>query len=126
VARVLEKLYFAGPAETGVDPPGAVSESPGGTGDPVATDGSGDTGRDTDEPGGPVTTDGSGDDGSDGDGGEVPVTTDGGTGLSPGMAAVGIAAAVLVVVLGFAGAELSEALDPVVRAVTDAAPEVES
>jgi multicomponent Na+:H+ antiporter subunit D len=126
VARVLEKLYFAGPAETGVDPPGAVSESPGGTGDPVATDGSGDDGRDTDEPGGPVTTDGSGDDGSDGDGGEVPVTTDGGTGLSPGMAAVGIAAAVLVVVLGFAGAELSEALDPVVRAVTDAAPEVES
>jgi multicomponent Na+:H+ antiporter subunit D len=40
------------------------------------------------------------------------------------MVAVGLSAAVLAVALGFAGAELSTALDPVVEAVTDAAPEV--
>jgi len=41
------------------------------------------------------------------------------------MVALALTAAVLTVGLGFTGAELSTALDPVVEAVTDAAPSTE-
>ena len=86
VARLLERLYFAGATETQTGPSGAVTDPSGDTGDPVATDG-----------------------------GDL---------VSPGMVAVALSAALLVVVLGFAGSALSTALDPVVEAVTEAAPEV--
>jgi multicomponent Na+:H+ antiporter subunit D len=125
VARLLETLYFAGSAS--VDP----SDGVGSPGDPVATDGGGETPAQADDDGGTVespndggdpTTDGSGP-AEPSDDGNSPMA-DGGTGVSPGMVAVGLSAAVLAVALGFAGAELSTALDPVVEAVTDAAPEV--
>ena len=49
---------------------------------------------------------------------------DGGGQLSHGMTAVGITAAVLAVGLGFAGAELASALDPLVDALVESSPEV--
>ena len=98
MARVLERLYFAGTPDTTGEPSGEIAGSPGETGGAVAADGGGDTAE--------------------------SVTTDGGGTASPGMVALALTAAVLAVVLGFAGSELSTVLDPVVDAVVDAAPEV--
>ena len=53
-----------------------------------------------------------------------PVATDGGRTLSYGMVALAVGAALAAVLLGFAGAELTAAVDPVVRAVIDGVPEV--
>ncbi|MEF8786772.1 MAG: proton-conducting transporter membrane subunit [Haloarculaceae archaeon] len=47
------------------------------------------------------------------------------TGRSLGMVGLAIGAAILAVVLGFAGAEIASALDPVVDAVVDSAPAVD-
>jgi len=96
VARVLEQLYFAGSPEPATEPPDEPAGSPGETGAPVATDG------------------GNGDE----------HVTGNGSGVSRGMVALALTAAVLAVALGFAGSELSAALDPVAEAVVDAAPEV--
>jgi len=52
------------------------------------------------------------------------VATDGSGGASPGMIGLALVAALLAVALGFAGAELSAALDPVVKAVLEGSPEV--
>ncbi len=120
-ARVLEKLYFDAPTQetdtvpgTPTEPPGFTRGQTGDTGDAVATDGGGET----------ATTDGN-DETVTTDGNDETVTTDGGGSASPGMVALALVAAVLAVGLGFAGAELSTALDPVAEAVADAAPRVE-
>jgi multicomponent Na+:H+ antiporter subunit D len=107
VARVLEKLYFAGRPDT----VGETAGPPGESDSAVATDGSGDTAE--------STTEASADS-------EGPATTDGGGTASLGMVALALTAAILAVALGFAGSELSAALDPVVEAVVDAAPEVDA
>ncbi|MEF8813620.1 MAG: proton-conducting transporter membrane subunit [Halovenus sp.] len=52
------------------------------------------------------------------------VVADGGRRVSYGMAAIGVAAAVVAVGLGFAGAELASLLDPIVEAVLESSPEV--
>jgi len=52
------------------------------------------------------------------------VVADGGRRVSYGMAGVGVAAAVVAVALGFAGAELASLLDPLVEAVLESSPEV--
>ena len=96
VARVLESLYFSGSPDTVTEPTEEIAGSPGEAGDAVAADG--------------------------GDDADTGVATDGGGGVSPGMVALALTAAVLTVALGFAGAELSTALDPIVEAVVDAAP----
>jgi multicomponent Na+:H+ antiporter subunit D len=108
MARLLEKLYFAGSPDATGGPAEEVAGSPGEAGGAVAADG-GDTAES-------IT-------GETADGDE-PVTTDGGGSASLGMVVLALTAAVLAVVLGFAGSELSAALDPVVEAVVDAAPEV--
>jgi len=108
MARVLEKLYFAGSPDATGEPAEEIAGSPGGAGGAVAADG-GDTAES-------IT-------GESADSDE-PVTTDGGGSASLGMMALALTAAVLTVVLGFAGSELSAVLDPVVEAVVDAAPEV--
>jgi multicomponent Na+:H+ antiporter subunit D len=105
VARLLEKLYFD-PGQAAVDTPDtetehASADSP--DAETVATDGSGhdesETMNDTD------ATER-----------QVPV----------GMVAVALIAAALAVALGFAGADLATALDPVADAVVESAPEVGS
>jgi multicomponent Na+:H+ antiporter subunit D len=52
------------------------------------------------------------------------VATDGGSTLSYGMVALAVCAALLSVALGFAGAELTAALDPLVEALVESSPEV--
>jgi len=95
IAQIIERLYFAG-VDVSPDPAGTGTDSPGETGEPVAADGGA---------------------------GATAVATSGGS-LSVGMIALAVVAAVVAVVLGFAGSELSTWLDPVAAAVADAAPEV--
>ena len=95
IAQIIERLYFAG-VDVSPDPAGTGTGSPGETGEAVAADGGA---------------------------GATAVATGEGS-LSVGMIALAVVAAVLAVVLGFTGSELSAWLDPVAAAVADAAPEV--
>ena len=95
IAQIIERLYFAG-VDVSPDPAGTGTGSPGETGEAVAADGGA---------------------------GATAVATGEGS-LSVGMIALAVVAAVLAVVLGFTGSELSAWLDPVATAVADAAPEV--
>jgi multicomponent Na+:H+ antiporter subunit D len=89
VGRLLETLYFDGPAE-GAAP--AAEPEPEGPGAPGGADGA--------------------------------VMTDGAGSLSYGMIALAVSAAVLTVLLGFAGSALTDAAQPIAQAVIEAAPEV--
>lgn len=137
VARLLEKLYFDYPTEDAPrhsEPSGSIAsewaDALGGSDREMATDGG--RGTDTDD----VVAD---------DGGEYSLTVrEGATGpddapappsvtdvlpdrrdsLSWGMFGLAVGTAVLAFVLGFAGSELTAAVDPIVEAVLASEPEV--
>jgi len=89
VGRLLEKLYFDGPA--GETTPATGAEGAVGT-----------TGSDPDS----------------------SVVTDGGRTVSIGMLVLAVTAAILAVLLGFGGAALTDAIEPIADAVVEATPEV--
>jgi len=60
----------------------------------------------------------------EGDGAEGPVAADGGRSVSFGMLVVALSAASVAVALGFAGAELAGAVEPLVEALLESSPEV--